>query len=71
MFFILIGPVVNLIQYKINARNILLSSDIDDCVAISCLNGGTCIDGVNSFNCQCVKGYTGDRCQNGESKKIS
>ena len=40
--------------------------DIDDCGNISCLNGGTCIDGVNSFNCQCVKGYNGDRCENGK-----
>lgn len=29
----------------------------------SCLYGGTCIDGINSFHCACVPGYTGTNCQ--------
>ena len=28
-----------------------------------CLNGGTCIDQLNSFRCQCAPGFQGDRCQ--------
>lgn len=42
-------------------------SDIDDCVNHTCINGGSCVDGVNSYLCSCVKGYTGDRCEKGET----
>ena len=28
-----------------------------------CLNGGTCVDGVNSYTCSCPIGYSGDRCE--------
>lgn len=27
------------------------------------MNGGTCIDGINSYICQCGPGYTGSNCQ--------
>lgn len=29
----------------------------------SCLNGGTCIDGVNTYTCKCPLGYSGSNCQ--------
>ena len=38
-------------------------SDINDCAGNPCRNGGTCRDGVNSFTCSCVAGYTGNTCQ--------
>lgn len=28
-----------------------------------CQNGGSCVDGVNTFSCLCLPGFTGDRCQ--------
>uniref|UniRef100_A0A8C5ILB4 Neurogenic locus notch homolog protein 2 n=1 Tax=Junco hyemalis TaxID=40217 RepID=A0A8C5ILB4_JUNHY len=28
----------------------------------SCFNGGTCVDGINSFTCQCPLGFTGPFC---------
>ena len=28
-----------------------------------CLNGGTCVDAINSFHCTCVSGYGGDQCE--------
>ena len=40
--------------------------DIDDCSRAPCQNAGTCVDGVDSFNCICVAGFTGEICQTGE-----
>ncbi len=28
-----------------------------------CLNGGTCVDGVNAYRCRCARGFTGKNCQ--------
>ena len=41
---------------------ICIFSDIDDCVSSPCQNGGACVDGVNSFTCNCKPGYTGPTC---------
>lgn len=35
--------------------------NIDDCPGHSCQNGGVCVDGVNTYNCQCPPHYTGDK----------
>ena len=40
--------------------------DIDDCVNHTCANGGLCVDGVNSYTCNCSAGYTGERCLTGK-----
>lgn len=37
--------------------------DIDECSTAPCLNGGTCLDHINSFKCACSMGFTGNRCQ--------
>lgn len=29
----------------------------------SCFNGGTCLDGINTFTCLCPPGFTGSYCQ--------
>ena len=42
--------------------------DIDDCDGITCQNGGTCIDAVNAYSCNCAPGYDGDHCENGNFK---
>lgn len=34
--------------------------NIDDCPGHNCQNGGVCVDGVNTYNCQCPPHYTGD-----------
>lgn len=39
------------------------TSDIDECQPHPCINGGSCIDLVNRYNCTCSAGYTGDHCQ--------
>ena len=41
-----------------------LTTDINDCNG-SCLNGGSCIDGIKSFTCTCLAGYTGRLCETG------
>ena len=35
---------------------------IEDCAASPCQNGGTCVDGVNTYTCQCATGFTGSTC---------
>ncbi|KAB0405822.1 hypothetical protein E2I00_013743, partial [Balaenoptera physalus] len=35
----------------------------DDCVEHSCANGGTCVDGMGSYTCQCPLQYSGAACE--------
>ena len=35
------------------------------------MNGATCIDAVNAYTCACVAGYTGPRCEKGESLGVT
>ncbi|KAJ0065223.1 hypothetical protein NL108_006584, partial [Boleophthalmus pectinirostris] len=39
--------------------------EINECRSQPCLNGATCRDQVGSFLCECEKGFSGNRCQNG------
>ncbi len=40
--------------------------DIDECHTNPCHNGGTCIDGLNSFTCVCLPSYAGALCEQGK-----
>ena len=42
--------------------------DIDDCLNHTCANSGLCVDGINTYSCNCSAGYTGERCLTGRSK---
>ena len=42
--------------------------DIDDCADTPCAHDGECVDGVNSFTCNCASGYQGGTCQTGEGQ---
>lgn len=44
----------------------LALSDVDECLSHPCQNGATCINGVNSFSCQCLPGFRGASCETGE-----
>ena len=35
----------------------------NDCSVNPCLNGGTCVDGINNFKCRCVAGFVGVLCE--------
>ena len=36
---------------------------INNCANIMCLNGATCVNGLNTYSCNCLAGYTGSVCQ--------
>ena len=36
--------------------------EIDECADMPCANGGTCVDAVNGFSCQCAADYYGMTC---------
>lgn len=36
---------------------------VDDCSGLPCQNNGTCIDGINSFRCECNSLYKGQYCE--------
>nr|XP_054771358.1 fibropellin-3 isoform X2 [Lytechinus pictus] len=42
---------------------ITFTSDGDDCSPNPCLNGATCVDQVNDYECICPPGFTGDNCE--------
>ena len=41
----------------------VLFLDIDDCADKPCDPNGKCVDGVNSYTCDCDAGYTGKHCE--------
>ena len=41
--------------------------DHDDCSPNPCKNGGTCTDEVNDYRCDCVEGWYGKDCSEGNS----
>jgi hypothetical protein len=38
---------------------------INNCESSPCLNGASCTNGVDTFSCSCVDGYTDQQCQTG------
>ncbi|XP_022084521.1 sushi, von Willebrand factor type A, EGF and pentraxin domain-containing protein 1-like [Acanthaster planci] len=45
------------------ATNLSMCSIQTFCSATSCLNGGTCMEQLESFRCECPAGLTGEHCQ--------
>ena len=40
--------------------------DFDECASHPCLNGGTCIDGLDGYTCLCFPDHTGENCETGK-----
>ncbi|XP_019632320.1 PREDICTED: fibropellin-1-like [Branchiostoma belcheri] len=40
-----------------------LCTDVDECSSSPCLGGGTCVDQIGGYTCDCPKGTAGDRCE--------
>ena len=38
-------------------------TEANECIPNPCLNGGTCIDELNNFECLCLPGFSGTNCQ--------
>ena len=41
-------------------------SAVDDCEQSPCENGGQCLNTAEGHECQCLQGYGGMDCENGE-----
>ncbi len=37
--------------------------NIDECESNPCLNGASCLDGINDYDCVCQAGFTGRNCE--------
>jgi len=38
--------------------------DVNECLSGPCQNGGTCVDEINMFVCNCPQGFSGKMCEN-------
>ena len=46
---------------------LFLILDINECSPAPCQNGGTCVDLVGSYRCDCKAGYSGTNCETGDN----
>ena len=37
--------------------------DNDECSSSPCRNEGTCVDGIDTYFCQCAEGFGGRNCE--------
>jgi len=42
--------------------------DVNECLAIECLNNATCVNIAGTYQCQCTVGWTGEFCGEGKEE---
>ena len=43
----------------------MIEVPVDECASTPCMNGGTCVDGQDSYTCACDSENTGINCETG------
>lgn len=63
-FFVILLLISLYFNGFIDVVNAQADGDIDDCYSHPCMYGGTCIDGLRNYTCQCPYMYNGTNCEN-------
>ena len=50
----------------VQPRKLSLVLDIDECGSSPCMNGATCAQSIDEYNCTCVEGFVGSNCETGK-----
>jgi hypothetical protein len=50
---------------------ICIATNLDECASSPCLNLAQCQDGIDSYTCICLPGFTGPRCETDIGKLIN
>ena len=53
-----------MICFTINIIFMCFIKDINECDSSPCSNGGSCVDLINGYLCNCLAAYSGKTCQN-------
>ena len=53
-------------HYLLSSSEEAVLADVDECASNPCWNNGTCKDGIDKFDCECVDDYEGDVCEKSE-----
>uniref|UniRef100_A0A3B1IN56 Fibulin 7 n=1 Tax=Astyanax mexicanus TaxID=7994 RepID=A0A3B1IN56_ASTMX len=60
----LVGPGTRVCQENGSWSGVsAICKDVSHCASNPCLNGGTCVEGVNQYKCTCPHSWSGSRCQ--------
>ena len=49
---------------------IFFTKDTNECDPDPCHNGGTCIDAMNDYSCECIPGFEGKNCAESKYRHI-
>lgn len=55
----------------INLTKKFSEKEVNECASSPCKNNGKCLDLIDSFFCQCPKGFAGITCDNSKKSKIN